>query len=68
MPPLQVKVGSPTTYVTILIALTIFFVVIPLLIYASRKPDWKDKNSDFAPFTWETERDRVVVHPAGHGR
>jgi len=34
-------VGSPTTYVAILIAGNVLFVAIPLLIYAARKPHWK---------------------------
>ncbi len=55
VPPEQVKVGSPTMYVSILVGLSIFFVAMPLLIYANRKPQWKDENSDFAPFTWEEQ-------------
>lgn len=59
IPPGQISVGSPTTYVSILIGLTILFVAIPFLIYAVRKQHWRDPNSDFAPFTWESEG----VHP-----
>lgn len=55
VPPTQIAVGSPTTYVSILIGLTVFFVAIPFLIYAIRKPHWRDPDSDFAPFTWEAE-------------
>jgi putative glutamate/gamma-aminobutyrate antiporter len=55
IPPGQISVGSPTTYVTILIGLTLFFVAMPFVIYAVRKPHWRDPDSDFAPFTWEAE-------------
>ncbi|MNI54181.1 hypothetical protein D3C73_1090670 [compost metagenome] len=53
IPPSQISVGSPTTYVEILVGLTIFFCIIPFLIYLVRKPGWRDENSDFAPFTWQ---------------
>ena len=33
IPPSQISVGSPTTYVEILIGLTVFFVIIPFVIY-----------------------------------
>lgn len=55
IPPSQIPVGSPTEYVGILIVLTAFFVMIPFAIYMLRKPHWRDENSDFAPFTWQTE-------------
>ncbi len=54
IPPSQISVGSPTTYVTILVALTIFFCIVPFVIYMVRKPGWRDANSDFAPFTWQS--------------
>ena len=59
IPPGQIAVGSPTTYVLILIVATAFFVALPFFIYAVRKPHWKDEQSDFAPFTWEIEN----THP-----
>lgn len=55
IPPGQIAVGSPTLYVGLLIGLTVVFVGIPFIIYAARKPHWRDPQSDFAPFTWETE-------------
>jgi hypothetical protein len=33
----------------------VFFVAIPFVIYAVRKPHWRDTDTDFAPFTWELE-------------
>lgn len=56
IPPSQISIGSPTTYVLFLIGLVILFVVIPLIIFACRKPSWKDPESDFAPFTWEAKK------------
>ena len=57
VPPSQISVGSPTTYVAILIAGNVLFVAIPLLIYAARKPHWKttEGTADFEPFGWEVE-------------
>ena len=57
VPPSQISVGSPTTYVMILIAGNALFIAIPLLIYAARKPHWKTAEgaADFEPFDWEVE-------------
>ena len=55
VPPGQISVGSPAMYVGLLIGLTVLFVAIPFVIYAVRKPHWRDPDSDFAPFTWEAE-------------
>lgn len=54
-PPDQITVGSPVLYVGILVGLTVVFVGSGFLIYALRKPSWKDPSSDVAPFTWETD-------------
>ncbi len=56
IPPSQISVGSPATYVEILVGATFIFCVIPFLIYLARKPHWKDENTDFAPFTWQAEQ------------
>ncbi|MCB5195738.1 putative glutamine/gamma-aminobutyrate antiporter GadC [Deefgea salmonis] len=57
VPPSQISVGSPSTYIGILIAGNVIFVAIPLLIYANRKPHWKTTEgaSDFEAFGWELE-------------
>ena len=55
IPPSQISVGSPATYVGILVGLTVIFVGLPFVIYAARKPHWRDPDLDFAPFTWEAE-------------
>ncbi|MGY3450500.1 putative glutamine/gamma-aminobutyrate antiporter GadC [Bradyrhizobium sp. USDA 4353] len=54
IPPGQISVGSPTLYVAILATLTVAFVILPFVIYALRKPEWQDQQSDFAPFSWES--------------
>lgn len=53
VPPGQIAVGSPATYVGILIAGTLLFVAIPLVLYSVRKPEWRVQGSDFEPFSWE---------------
>ena len=55
VPPAQIAVGSPTAYIAILIGGNVLFVIMPLAIYAVRKPHWKTAEgvTDFAPFTWE---------------
>jgi len=57
VPPAQISVGSPTTYVAILIGGNVLFVVVPLVIYALRKPHWQTEEgtADFEPFTWQKE-------------
>lgn len=55
VPPSQIAVGSPMAYVGILIALSLFFCLVPFAIYALRKPRWRAENNDFAPFTWQAE-------------
>lgn len=54
-PPAQINTGSPTVYVSILIAGVVIFVALPLIVYAVRRPSWKNKNSDFYPFDWQIE-------------
>ena len=69
VPPSQIEVGSPSTYVWILIAGNIVFVAIPLIIYAVRKPHWStaEGTADFEPFNWQKEG-RAPGSPASPGR
>ena len=53
-PPGQVAVGSPVTYVVLLVVLSVVFVVLPLAVYRARRPSWRDRTSTFAPFTWQS--------------
>lgn len=55
VPPAQIAVGSPFTYVLLLLAGTAFFVAIPFVIYEVRKPSWA-ASGDFEPFSWEKKR------------
>ena len=54
VPPNQIKTGSPAVYVGLLLVGTAIFTAIPFGLYAFRRPSWKDPNSDFEPFEWET--------------
>jgi amino acid transporter len=68
VPPSQISIGSPETYMMYLIVLVVVFVAIPLTIFALRKPEWRDPDSDFEPFTWEKEKAQVQAPaqpPAG---
>jgi glutamate:GABA antiporter len=66
IPPGQIKVGSPTLYVGMLIGLSVLFIAIPFAIYALRKPHWRNPDIDFAPFTWEAEGGHPGI-PTGSG-
>ncbi|TSO26703.1 APC family permease [Lactobacillus sp. LL6] len=57
-PPAQVKaeVGSPITYVSVIIILVLVILAICLLLYQlSKKHDWVNPDNEFAPFTWQIE-------------
>ena len=53
IPPSQINTGNNTIWYSVLIIGCIIMVVIPFIIYALRKPSWKDPASDFAPFHWQ---------------
>lgn len=53
IPPSQIAVGSKAMWYTVLVVGCIVVVVIPLIIYALRKPSWKDPSTNFEPFHWE---------------
>lgn len=53
IPPAQISVGSPATFVGLLIGGTLFFVAIPLIIYGLRRPHWRMPGAKFEPFSWE---------------
>jgi putative glutamate/gamma-aminobutyrate antiporter len=55
IPPGQIATGSNTVWYTVLIAGCAVMVVIPLIIYAMRKPSWKDPSAEFAPVHWESK-------------
>lgn len=55
IPPSQISIGSPQLYVGILVVLTLFFCTLPFIIYKMKRPEWRDPDADFAPFTWESK-------------
>lgn len=59
IPPGQIETGSKAVWYTVLVAGCIIMVVIPFIIYAKRKPSWRDPATDFAPFHWESKDDKT---------
>ena len=55
IPPGQIQTGSNAVWYSVLIIGCMVMVVIPYVIYAMRKPSWKDPSTDFAPFHWESK-------------
>lgn len=58
IPPAQVaqEVGSPVTYVAVIVILIVVTFAICFAVYqASKKHNWVDPNNVFAPFTWQLE-------------
>ena len=53
IPPGQINTGNNAVWYSVLIIGCILMVVIPFIIYAMRKPSWKDPASEFAPFHWQ---------------
>lgn len=53
IPPSQINTGNNTVWYSVLIIGCIVMLVIPFIIYAMRKPSWKDPASEFAPFHWQ---------------
>lgn len=52
-PPSQIPVGNPKVWVGLLMLGTVLGVLIPFAIYSLRKESWKNKDSDFEPFSYE---------------
>ena len=57
IPPGQIETGSSAVWYSVLIIGCVVMVVIPFVIYALRKPSWRDPSSEFAPFHWESRKD-----------
>ena len=55
IPPGQIATGSSTVWYSVLIAGCIVVVCVPFVIYAMRKPSWKDPDAEFAPFHWQKD-------------
>ena len=57
-PPAQVsqEVGSPVTYIVVILAITAFVIILSWIIYLiSCKRNWADPSNVFTPFTWQIE-------------
>ena len=52
---------STSVWLIVLITGCLIFVVAPFVIYALKKPSWKDPESDFEPFHWETVEPQAVT-------
>ena len=67
VPPSQIAVGSPTTYLGILIICNLIVVAIPFVIFALRKTAWMSKSpvDAIAPFSWEKAPPPVVEQEVG---
>ena len=64
VPPGQIATGSHKVWFSVLIIGCIIAVAIPYIIYAMRKPSWRDPNADFAPFHWETSQTSAATASA----
>ena len=55
VPPSQIATGSNTVWYSVLVIGCIVVVAAPFVIYAMRKPSWRDPQAaaEFAPFHWE---------------
>ena len=55
IPPGQIATGSNTVWYAVLVVGCLLVVGAPLVIYALRKPSWRDPQAaaEFAPFHWE---------------
>lgn len=50
IPPAQIAIGSNTVWYSVLVIGCIIVVVAPFIIFAMRKPDWINKDSNFEAF------------------
>lgn len=56
IPPGQIATGSNTVWYAVLISGCLVMVAAPFIIYAKRKPSWRDPDTEFAPFHWEKKQ------------
>ncbi|MCM1332369.1 MAG: amino acid permease [Bacteroides sp.] len=55
IPPAQISTRSPVVYVGIIVIGVGVFVALPLVVYANRKPSWRNPDAHFYPFDWQIE-------------
>lgn len=51
---------SDVTWFGVLIAGAVLVVVAPFIIFAMRKPSWKDPNAEIEPFHWEEQKSKTT--------
>ncbi|MBR4995859.1 MAG: amino acid permease [Alistipes sp.] len=56
VPPGQIATGNNKVWYSVLIIGCVVMVVIPFIIYANRKPSWRNPQAEFAPFHWEEKK------------
>ena len=54
-PPSQINTGNPVVYVLIILCGAVIFFCLPLIVFAKRKPSWRNPSVDFYPFDWQIE-------------
>lgn len=54
-PPSQINTGNPVVYVLIILIGSVVFFCLPLIVFACRKPSWRNPAVDFYPFDWQIE-------------
>lgn len=70
IPPSQISVGSNTVWFSVLIIGCIAVVGTPFVIYAMRKPSWRNPQAaaEFAPFHWEKKIAPTPQRPMPNSR
>ena len=58
VPPSQIATGSNKVWYSVLIIGCVVVVIVPFIIYAMRKPSWRDPQAEFAPFHWEENNNK----------
>ena len=68
VPPSQISTGSNTVWFSVLIIGCLIVVIAPFIIYAMRKPSWRDPKAaaEFAPFHWEPGAAATAAATASH--
>ena len=68
IPPSQISTGSNAVWFSVLIIGCLIVVIAPFIIYAMRKPSWRDPKAaaEFAPFHWETGAAATATATASH--
>lgn len=54
-PPSQINTGNPVVYVLIILCGAVVFFCLPLVVFARRKPSWRNPTANFYPFDWQIE-------------